>query len=137
MTTNDTNKTDSQTPTQTLPHPLAGIGAGELAYIRPVLAGEIADTVPQAKELPPGMQLFALHGAAGDPILLTTTRELAVAGRAGARTDARSVCTEAPRRSLRDARRERWRAPGAHMPTPGPDRACGWPGRCIPASISD
>lgn len=80
MTTNDTNKTDSQTPTQTLPHPLAGIGAGELAYIRPVLAGEIADTVPQAKELPPGMQLFALHGAAGDPILLTTTRELAVAG---------------------------------------------------------
>lgn len=62
MTTNDTNKTDSQTPTQTLPHPLAGIGAGELAYIRPVLAGEIADTVPQAKELPPGCSFSRCTG---------------------------------------------------------------------------
>ena len=59
---------------------LAALGAGTIAYIRPVKAGDIAETVPQARELPPATMLYALYGAAGEPILLTTTRELAVAG---------------------------------------------------------
>ncbi|MCC0017110.1 MAG: DUF1150 domain-containing protein [Rhodobiaceae bacterium] len=58
---------------------LAQLGEGTIAYIRPVLAGEIAESVPQARELPPGTRLYALHGAAGAPIMLTSTREMALA----------------------------------------------------------
>ena len=78
--------TSDKTPTATgLPEQLdadflAGLGAGTIAYIRPVKAGDIANTVPQARELPPATMLYELYGAAGEPILLTTTRELAVAG---------------------------------------------------------
>lgn len=59
---------------------LATLGAGSMAYIRPVKAGDIAESVPEARQLPPATMLYALYGAAGEPILLTTTRELAVAG---------------------------------------------------------
>lgn len=58
---------------------LAGLGAGTIAYIRPVRAGDLVDSVPQARALPPATQLFALHGASGDPIVLTNTREMALA----------------------------------------------------------
>jgi len=34
---------------------------------------------PQAPQLQPGMQLYALHAADGTPIMVTDTREAAVA----------------------------------------------------------
>ena len=78
--TNDNTTTAIGRPEQIDETFLAGLGEGTVAYIRPVKAGDIADAVPQARELPPATMLYALYGAAGEPILLTTTRELAVAG---------------------------------------------------------
>ncbi len=60
------------------PHGLASLGVGEIAYIRTVQAKDVAEEVPQAREMAPETTLFALYGASGEPIMLATTRELAV-----------------------------------------------------------
>ena len=57
---------------------LAAMGLGEIAYIRTVQAKDVAENVPQAREMAPDTTLFALYGAAGEPIMLTITRELAM-----------------------------------------------------------
>ena len=49
---------------------------------------------PQAPELQPGMQLFALHAADGTPIMLTDSREAAVANAPGATSSKPSACTD-------------------------------------------
>lgn len=57
---------------------LAGLGLGTIAYIRPVRAGDIVQHVPEAGELEPDTELFALHAASGQPIMLATDRAMAV-----------------------------------------------------------
>ncbi|MFN0265290.1 DUF1150 family protein [Tepidamorphus sp. 3E244] len=69
-------QTASELPDNAL---LAEFGTGELAYIRKVSAGDLAESVPEVRDLPPETPLFALHGASGDPILLATSRAQAVA----------------------------------------------------------
>ncbi len=70
---------------QNLPHPaitqeaLAQLGDGELAYVKPIRSEDVAKQFPQAPEMAPGIVLFALHAADGTPIMLTDTREAAVA----------------------------------------------------------
>ncbi len=67
------------------PHPaitqeaLAQMGDGRLAYVKPIRSEDVAEMFPQAPEIAPGIQLFALHAADGTPILLTDTREAALA----------------------------------------------------------
>ena len=58
---------------------LASLGLGEMAYVKPMEADEVARLFPQAPKLQPGMQLFALLSASGEPILLTDNRDAAVA----------------------------------------------------------
>ncbi|WP_201833043.1 DUF1150 family protein [Microvirga zambiensis] len=58
---------------------LAALGLGEMAYVKPMEADEIARLFPQAPKLQSGTQLFALLSASGEPILLTDNRDAAVA----------------------------------------------------------
>jgi hypothetical protein len=58
---------------------LAQLGDGQLAYIKAVRSEDVADMFPEAPEMQPGVTLFALHGADGTPIMLTDTREAAIA----------------------------------------------------------
>ena len=57
----------------------AHLGGGSLAYVRPIRSEDVARLFPQAPALQPGLQLFALLGADGTPIMLTDSREAAIA----------------------------------------------------------
>ena len=58
---------------------LAGMGGGRIAYVRPIRSEDLRALFPQAPPLEPGMKLFSLHAADGTPIMVTDTREAAVA----------------------------------------------------------
>jgi hypothetical protein len=58
---------------------LAHLGDGRLAYVKAIRSEDVAELFPQAPQIAPGIQLFALHAADGTPILLTDTREAALA----------------------------------------------------------
>jgi hypothetical protein len=58
---------------------LAHLGDGRLAYVRTVRSEDVAHLFPQAPKIEPGIKLFALHAADGTPIMLTDTREAALA----------------------------------------------------------
>lgn len=58
---------------------LATLGLGQMAYVKPLESDEVAKLFPQAPKLQPGMRLFALLSASGEPILLTDNHETAVA----------------------------------------------------------
>ena len=61
------------------PEALAGLGGGKIAYVKAVRSEDVSTLFPQAPQLAPGMQLFALHAADGTPIMLTDSREAALA----------------------------------------------------------
>jgi len=67
------------------PHPaitqeaLAHLGDGRLAYVKAIRSEDVANLFPQAPRIAPGIKLFALHAADGTPIMLTDTREAALA----------------------------------------------------------
>lgn len=56
------------------PSELANIGAGEVAYIRKMDWSEVSRCFPEAPEIDPDVDLWALFGADGTPILLTDNR---------------------------------------------------------------
>ena len=58
---------------------LAQLGDGQLAYVKEIRSEDVAKQFPQAPDLQPGMTLFALHAADGTPIMLTDSREAAIA----------------------------------------------------------
>jgi hypothetical protein len=55
------------------------LGGGKIAYVKPIRSEDVHKLYPQAPELEPGMHLFALHAADGTPILVTDSREAAIA----------------------------------------------------------
>jgi hypothetical protein len=55
------------------------LGGGKVAYVKPIRSEDVHALYPQAPELEPGMKLFALHAADGTPILVTDSREAAIA----------------------------------------------------------
>lgn len=61
------------------PAELAALGEGEVAYVKPVLSDDVRRMFPQMPEIEKGLQLFALLSASGAPIMLTDSRETAVA----------------------------------------------------------
>jgi hypothetical protein len=61
------------------PVELAALGEGRMAYVKPMSSDDIARLYPQAPQIEPGLQLFALLSASGAPILLTDTRDAALA----------------------------------------------------------
>jgi hypothetical protein len=71
-------------PTHT-PHPiispeaLARLGGGRIAYLKQIRSEDVPVLFPQAPEMAPGLDLFALLAADGTPIMITDTREAAIA----------------------------------------------------------
>jgi hypothetical protein len=61
------------------PEALAQLGDGEIAYVKTIRSEDVPTLFPQAPEIAPGLKLFALHAADGTPIMLTDSREAAVA----------------------------------------------------------
>src|SRR5258705_7032691 len=61
------------------PEALQGLGGGKLAYVKTIRSEDVQKHFPQAPELAPGGLLYALHAADGTPIMLTDSREAAVA----------------------------------------------------------
>jgi hypothetical protein len=57
---------------------LARMGEGQLAYIKAMRSEEVQRAFPGAKDLRPGMKLFALLAADGTPIMLTDSRDIAM-----------------------------------------------------------
>lgn len=60
------------------PEVLAQIGEGHLAYVREFSSEALALAFPGGPELPPGLRLWALIGAAGQPIMVADDRDLAI-----------------------------------------------------------
>jgi hypothetical protein len=60
---------------------LAHLGDGRIAYVKTVRSEDVGALFPQAEmpQMPPGRTLFALHAADGTPIMLTDSREAAIA----------------------------------------------------------
>ena len=61
------------------PEALAVLGGGRIAYVRTIRSEDVQKQFPEAPELAPGTLLYALHAADGTPIMLTDSREAAVA----------------------------------------------------------
>ncbi|MBO3758820.1 DUF1150 family protein [Ciceribacter sp. L1K23] len=53
---------------------LAHLGSGEIGYIRKMRSEEVARCFPEAPDIDPSLDLWALFGADGTPILLTDNR---------------------------------------------------------------
>jgi hypothetical protein len=61
------------------PEALASLGEGQLAYVKQIRSEDVPGLFPQAPHLAPGLKLFALYTASGTPIMLTDSREAAIA----------------------------------------------------------
>ncbi|QIB34002.1 DUF1150 family protein [Ancylobacter pratisalsi] len=60
------------------PEAFANLGGGHIAYVRAIDSQAAAELFPQAR-LAPGLKLFTLHAADGTPMMLTDSREAAIA----------------------------------------------------------
>jgi hypothetical protein len=58
---------------------LASLGGGRIAYVKPIRSEELRRLFPAAPPVQPGLQLFALLAADGTPIVITDSRDAAVA----------------------------------------------------------
>jgi hypothetical protein len=61
------------------PEAFAVLGGGQVAYVREIKSEEVKTMFPQAPLIAPGIKLFSLHAADGTPIIVTDSREAAVA----------------------------------------------------------
>jgi hypothetical protein len=63
------------------PEALAHLGDGRIAYVKTIRSEDVRALFPQAQmpQIAAGQQLFALHAADGTPIMLTDSREAALA----------------------------------------------------------
>ena len=57
----------------------AKLGGGHVAYVKAMLSDEVARLFPQAPPIQPGLKLFALLAADGTPIMLTDSKDAAIA----------------------------------------------------------
>ena len=76
------NKVNSEAPSGDLtmsPQAFSILGGGKIAYVKPIRSEDVHSLYPEAPALQPGLRLFALHAADGTPILVTDSREAAVA----------------------------------------------------------
>jgi hypothetical protein len=61
------------------PEALAAMGGGRIAYVKAIRSEDVPALSPQVPQIAPGVQLFALHAADGTPMMLTDSREAAIA----------------------------------------------------------
>jgi hypothetical protein len=69
----------------------AVFGGTKMAYIRPIRSEDVPFIYPDAPDLEPGLALFALSAADGTAIMITDSREAAVALAAHHQLDTVSV----------------------------------------------
>ena len=74
-----THDTENEILADITPEALAVLGGGEIAYVRSIKSEDVPSLFPQAPQIAPGMTLFTLHAADGTPIMLTESREAALA----------------------------------------------------------
>jgi hypothetical protein len=77
--TNEPNR--AETKFDITPEALAHLGDGRIAYVKTIRSEDVHALFPEAEmpQIPPGRRLFALHAADGTPIMLTDSREAALA----------------------------------------------------------
>ena len=61
------------------PAEFAHLGQGAIAYVKSIKSDEVPRLFPQVSDIQPGLDLFMLAGADGQPILLTDSKDVAVA----------------------------------------------------------
>jgi hypothetical protein len=79
MNTSDTNETNVIPAADLGLADLAALGQGQVAYVKAVRSDDVRRLFPQAPEIQSGLQLFALLSASGEPIMLTDSRDAAIA----------------------------------------------------------
>jgi hypothetical protein len=79
MNTTDKTIEPNVAPPTITQEALAHLGDGRLAYVKTISSEDVANLFPQAPKIEPGLTLFSLHAADGTPIMLTDTREAALA----------------------------------------------------------
>ena len=57
----------------------AHLGQGAIAYVKSIKSDDVSKMFPQVKDIQPGLDLFLLLGADGVPIMLTDSKDAAVA----------------------------------------------------------
>lgn len=72
------NNIDNKLPTLS-PQDLAQLGDGAVAYVKTIMSDDVQRLFPQAPPIQPGVRLFALLSASGAPILLTDSKDAALA----------------------------------------------------------
>jgi hypothetical protein len=77
--THEMNRTENKLDLS--PEALAHLGDGRIAYVKTIRSEDVRAMFPQAQmpQIAPGQTLFALHAADGTPIMLTDSREAAIA----------------------------------------------------------
>ena len=77
--TNEPNRTEANIDISI--EALAHLGDGRIAYVKTIRSEDVPVLFPQAEmpKLPAGQKLFALHAADGTPMMLTDSREAAIA----------------------------------------------------------
>jgi hypothetical protein len=61
------------------PHEFAHLGDGSIAYLKTIRSEDAQRLFPEAPAIRPGLQLFALLAADGSPIMLTDSKDAAIA----------------------------------------------------------
>lgn len=61
------------------PEQFAHLGDGAVAYVKPIMSDEVKALFPDAPAIQPGLKLFALYSAHGAPIVVTQSRDAAIA----------------------------------------------------------
>jgi hypothetical protein len=56
------------------------LGAGQVAYLRKVKTDDLATSFPALPRMTPGVELWALFAANGDPIVLSDERDNVLVG---------------------------------------------------------
>ena len=71
---------DERNDTGVMPNEaFAGLGDGQIAYIKAMRSEDVKAFFPQAPDLAPGIELWALLAADGTPIMVTDSRAAAEA----------------------------------------------------------
>jgi len=73
------NSQNTENQIKISPEALAAMGGGRIAYVKPIRSEDVPALFPQVPNIAPGLQLFALHAADGTPMMLTDSREAAIA----------------------------------------------------------
>ncbi len=79
MTNDKTIEIPGTQPSVITREALAHLGDGHLAYIKTIRSEDVPNLFPQAPKVESGATLFALYAADGTPMMLTDSREAAIA----------------------------------------------------------